>query len=184
MTLGRRALLQVAAAMAALGGAGRRAAAPADAGRPAALQGDRPGHAAQLHRPACAARAALFPRAVGQYRRRQRSRAAAAYRRREAAGGLQGRPRQRRCLCARLHRLRGSRAHLRPARRARPAVDPDQGDPRRARRQGAAARRRRHLAGQLQRAADQGRRHGEDHERAQARRHDRALGIHLRRRRA
>ena len=74
MSLGRRALLQVAAATAALGRAAPAfgAAARADAGRPAALQGDRAGDAAQLHRPACPAHAALFPRAVGQSRRRRR----------------------------------------------------------------------------------------------------------------
>ena len=98
---GRRALLQAAAAVAALGGdAFGRSGASRRKSDLLRLQGDRPGHAAQLHRPACPAHAALFPRAVGQHRRRVGSRPAAAPRRREAAGGLQGRPRQRRCLCA------------------------------------------------------------------------------------
>ncbi len=62
----------------------------------------------------------------------------------------------------------------------RPHGHADQGSARRAAGQGAAARRRRHLAGQLHTSLKtRGEGHGGPDERAPGRRHDRALGIHL-----
>ena len=139
----------------------------------------------ELHRPACPAHAALFPRAVGQHRRRRGQGPAAAPRRREAAGATSRSARgSADAYALGSDRLRRAGAHLRPHRRARPHGDPDQGDPRRARPgkvlllDGGDT-----WQGSYTSLQTKGARHGEGHERAQARRHDRALGIHLRRKR-
>ena len=85
-------------------------------------------------------------------------------------------------LRADLRRLHGARQELRPDRRPRPHRHHRQDDPRRARRPRAVPRRRRHLAEQLHVARQQGPGHGRLHGAAQAGRHDRALGVHARRR--
>ena len=73
----------------------------------------------------------------------------------------------------------GAGQELRPHRRARPARDRGQARARRARRQGAFPRRRRHLAGLDGRQCQQRPGHGRLHGAVEARRHDRPLGIHL-----
>ena len=84
-------------------------------------------------------------------------------------------------LCADRGGFLRARAELRPCRRARPARDRGRCGARGARRQGAAARRRRHLA-RLARGEPHARAgRGRLRQAAAARRDDRPLGVHLRR---
>ena len=184
--ISRREFLQVAAATAAIVPGGRtRAFAQQRLTQDAAAAARRPGrqrHPRSPRRPARPAQAGAVSRAVGQHRRRRRARTIAACHRPGVSRPVQdpGRLRQRLCL----HRggFRGARPNLRQARRARPDRHRAQDDPRRAPGPHPVPRRRRHLAEQLHVLAQQGPGHGRLHGAVEARRHDRPLGVHARRR--
>ena len=108
--------------------------------------------------------------------------AAAASHRRGLSQALRHPGEIRRGLCADVGGFLRAGEILRPHRRPRPARDRGEGGARRARRrQSAAARWRRHLARLARRQSQQRPGHGRLHGAAEARRHDRPLGIHLRR---
>jgi len=151
---------------------------PASAPRSAGRQRD----AGPSRRPARPAQAGAVSRVVRQHRRRRGARPASARHRASVPRRVQDRAR----LVARLrlHRRGFFRAgaDLRPDGGTGPHRDRTQAYPRRASRSHACPGRRRHLAGQLHVAREQGPGHGRLHVAAQARRHDRPLGVHLRRR--
>ena len=150
--------------------------------RAAGLRAGRAGDPAAFHRHSRPAFAALFSRTVGQSGRRRGQGAAAARHRRGAPEQIRAEAGQRRSLRLVQRRFRQAGRFLRAAGRARPHGDGCQRRPRRTAGQNAAARRRRYLAGRLHLAQVPGWQHGQRHERAWCRRHDGALGIHLRRR--
>ena len=181
----RRDFLQVAAATAALlPGGWTRAFAQQRLTQDELLRFDaaRQRHAGARRRHSRPARARAVPRAVGQSRHRRGEGTRAACHRPGASRPLQDRARLGGGLRPHLGGFRGARQELRPARRARPHRHHPQGDPRRARRSRGFPRRRRHLAEQLHLADQQGPGHGRLHGAAEAGRHDRALGVHPRRR--
>ena len=148
-----------------------------------ALRAARQRHAAACHRCARPADAGLFPRAVEQSRRRRREGPAAAHHRQGLSRALRHSGEVGRRLCADRGRFRGAGAKLWPHRRARPPRDRREGGARR-------ARRRRVLLldggdtwqGSLGANRTRGPGHGRLLHAAEARRHDRPLGVHLRRR--